>query len=86
MRRFVTPFVFALFLSGGILLSGCSSSASDEELRQLQALKDEVAALDRTVNDKKATISDLDRQIADKNAKLKQCQEDQQEAKKALGK
>lgn len=65
---------------------GCSSSPSDQELQQLEQLKKDVGGLETQVKDKQAEKANLEKQIADKNAKLQQCQSDQDAVKKALGK
>ena len=75
-----------LLLSGGMMLSGCSSSPSDEQMKQLNDLKDEVASLQKDVSAKEDQKSALDKEIADKNAKLKKCNDDQQVVKQRLAK
>ena len=86
MKQVIRGFIFGSLLVGGLGLAGCSSSPSDEELNQLAKLKDQVAALKTQVNDKEKGIAALQKQIADKNAKLQQCQADQEAVKKAMGK
>lgn len=76
----------AVLLSGGMMLSSCSSSPSDEEMKQLTDLKAEVSSLERQVSDKQREKADLEKQVADKNGKLKQCQSDQDAVKKGMGK
>ena len=86
MNKLVKLFIIALFLTGGVLFSGCSSSPSEEELKQLNDLKSDVSSLDKQVNDKKREKANLEKQIAEKNGKLQQCQSDQEAVKKGLGK
>lgn len=86
MVKWIKTAMVAVALSCAIVLGGCSSSPSDEELRQLSDLRQEVSSLDRQVQDKQKEKAELDKNIADKNAKLKQCQSDQEEVKKGLGK
>ncbi len=86
MRKILQGVMIAALLSGGLMLSGCSSSPSDEELKQLDDLKAEVTSLQKQVDDKQAQKSALEKQIADKNAKIQQCQSDQEAVKKGLGK
>lgn len=86
MSKFIKLFIIALFLTGGAMFSGCSSSPSEEELKQLNDLKSDVSSLDKQVNDKKREKANLEKQIAEKNGKLQQCQSDQEAVKKGLGK
>lgn len=76
----------AFLLAGSLMLAGCSSSPSEEELRQLNQLKEEVASLERQVSQVDQQKSALAKEIADKNAKLKDCQDDQQVVRQRLGK
>ncbi len=78
--------LFGTLLLGGLLLAGCSSSPSAEELQQLNMLKDQAASLQREVSSKEQTKAALEKEIADKNAKLKKCADDQQVVKQRLGK
>ncbi len=68
------------------MLSSCSSSPSDEELRKLAELKAQVASLEGEVSTMQRDKAGLEKQIADKNARLQQCQSDQDAVKKGLGK
>jgi septal ring factor EnvC (AmiA/AmiB activator) len=83
----LTKFFLAMAIMVSVMaVNGCSSSPSDQELQQLDQLKKDVAALEKQVSDKQADKAGIEKQIADKNAKLKQCQSDQDAVKKALGK
>ena len=68
--RAVTSTSVALLLVGAFLLAGCSSSPSEEQLRQLTDLKTEVDALGKEVSASAAKKADLDKMIADVNAKI----------------
>jgi outer membrane murein-binding lipoprotein Lpp len=76
----------AMLLAGSLVLAGCSSSPSEDELRQLNQLKDEVASLQRQVSQVEQQKAALEKEIADKNAKLRDCQADQQVVRQRLGK
>lgn len=76
----------ALLVAGSLLLTGCSSSPSEEELRQLNQLKDELASLQKQVAQLEQQKSALEREVAEKNAKLKDCADDQQVVRQRLGK
>ena len=86
MKLLMKPFLFALIAMGGLLLSSCSSSPSEEEMRQLNDLKSQASQLEGKVAEIQRDQSGLEKQVTDKNAKLQQCQADQEAVKKALGK
>ena len=77
--------LIAFFLAGGIMLSSCSSSPSDEELAQLKQLQDQVRSLESDLSKQQAEKANLEKQVAEKNGKLQQCQSDQEAVKKAMG-
>ncbi|MBI1807415.1 MAG: hypothetical protein HYR76_10240 [Ignavibacteria bacterium] len=78
--------IAALFLSGGLILSSCSSSPSDEEMAQLNRLQDQVRSLENDVRKLQGDKANLEKQVAEKNGKLQQCQADQEAVKKGMGK
>ncbi len=86
MNRFLNRILAGLCLSGSLLLASCSSSPSEEEMKALSDLKAEVSALESKVATMQRDKAGLEKQIADKNAKLQQCQSDQEAVKKGLGK
>jgi septal ring factor EnvC (AmiA/AmiB activator) len=73
-------------LAGSLMLGACSSSPSEDELRQLNQLRDEVASLQRQVSQIQQQKSALEKEIADKNMKLKDCADDQATVRQRLGK
>ncbi len=76
---------FALLCAGMMLLAGCSSRPDEEQMRQLNSLRDEVAALQRDVSAKEQDLGNLQKQIADKDSRMKKCQDDQQVVRQRLG-
>jgi len=86
MNRTVTAVCASLFLAGGLVLFGCSSSPNEEQMKQLNDLKDETATLQKDVSEKEQQKAALDKEIADKDAKLKKCNDDQQVVKQRLAK
>jgi len=80
------PLLFALCVTAGCILTSCSSSPSDEELKALDDLKSQASQLDAKAKELQRDKDGLTKQISDKNAKLQQCQSDQEAVKKALGK
>ena len=81
-----TVLVAVTIFAGALVFAGCASNATDEELRQLSSLRSEISALESQISQKQGEKSDLTRQLADRDDKLKQCQSDQDEIKRALGK
>jgi septal ring factor EnvC (AmiA/AmiB activator) len=86
MTRKVSVFAATLLFAGSMLLVGCSSSPDETQLKQLNDLKDEYAALQKEQSAKQQEKATLDKEIADKNAKLKKCNDDQQVVRQRLGK
>ncbi len=85
MLKLIRPLLVAAIVCGGLALSGCTSSPSEEELRSLDMLKKEAERLDAEVKSKRADVAALQKQLADRNAALQQCQSDQEAVKKAMG-
>ncbi len=85
IRRTVIATGMTLLFSGSLLLVGCSSSPDEEQMKQLNDLKEEVAALQKDLAAKQQQKGTLDQEIAAKNAKLTKCNEDQQTVKQRLG-
>jgi len=81
----IIVFFAVIAFSVSPFLVGCASRPSQEELRQLNDLKAEVASLERQISDKEREKADLERQIADKKAQLQECQSEKDAVKKALG-
>lgn len=79
-------FFGTFLLASSLVLVGCSSSPSEEELRQLNELKDQAASLQRDVTSKQQQKSALEKEVADKNAKIKKCNDDQLVVKQRLAK
>lgn len=86
MNRTVTALCATLLLSGGLVLFGCSSSPNEEQMKQLNDMKDEVASLQKDVSASEQQKAALEKELAEKNAKLKKCNDDQQVVKQRLAK
>jgi hypothetical protein len=71
---------------GSLVLYGCSSSPDEQQLKALQALKDESAQLDKEIKDLEGKKADLEKVIAEKNAKMQKCNADQAIVKQRLAK
>ena len=74
------------FLLAGIAMgfASCSSGPSEEELAQLDALKAEVASLQKEVASKQTIKTDLQKQISDKESVLAQQMNELKEAQDLL--
>ncbi|MDI6779861.1 MAG: hypothetical protein QME25_06680 [Bacteroidota bacterium] len=82
--RIITMVAVVAF-SASLFFMGCTSRPSEDELRQLNDLKAEVASLEKQIADKEEEKANLENEVAEKNAKLQQCQSDMDAVKKALG-
>ena len=85
-NRAVTFLAMTILVSATVVLSGCSSSPDEAEMKQLNDLKEEYAALQKESSTMEQEKSALEKEIADKNLKLKKCNQDQQTARQRLGK
>lgn len=81
LMRQVTLITMTLALSSAPLVVGCSSSASEEETRQLNDLKAEVSSLEQQITAKEKEKANHEKQVAEKNAKLQQCMADRDAVK-----
>jgi|WetSurMetagenome_2_1015567.scaffolds.fasta_scaffold1345258_2 hypothetical protein len=84
-RTIMTIGMVILFI-GSLFLFGCSSSPDEQQLKALQALKDESAQLDKEIKDLEVKKADLEKVIAEKNAKMQKCAADQAIVKQRLAK
>jgi outer membrane murein-binding lipoprotein Lpp len=83
MKRTFGLTITAISLAG-LLLVGCSSDATEEELQQLEALKAEVTSLEKELASTQSELDNLKKAIAEKDTQLKKCAEDKAAAEKAL--
>ena len=84
--RKVTGTSVALLLVGAFLLAGCSSSPSEEQMRQLSDLQAEVESLGKEVSANAAKKAELEKQIAELSAKLQKAGADMTTVKQRLAK
>ena len=85
-KKPVLALLLTLLFSSSVILVSCSSSPDDAQLKQLNDLKEEYAALQKESSAKEAEKATLEKEVAEKNAKLKKCNDDQQVVKQRLGK
>lgn len=81
-----TGFGVLLGLAFMASVAGCSSRPDEEEMKQLDDLKSEVASLQRDISTKEQQRGTLDREVAEKNARIRKCNDDQQTVRQRLGK
>ena len=86
MNRKVSVLAMALLFASSMVFVSCSSSPDEEQMKQLNDLKDEYAALQKDQSTKEQQKAALDQEVAEKNAKLKKCNDDQQVVRQRLGK
>lgn len=86
MVKWVKLIIISFIIFGLLVIGGCASKPSEEELRQLENLKAEVASLEKQIQTKQSEKASLEKKVAEQNGKLKQCQDDQDAVRKALGK
>ncbi|MEK9139028.1 MAG: hypothetical protein AAB393_18065 [Bacteroidota bacterium] len=86
LNRKVPVLAVALLFSSSMLLVSCSSSPDEAQMKQLNDLKDEYAALQKEQSAKEQQKAALEKEVAEKNAKLKKCNDDQQVVRQRLGK
>lgn len=86
MNRKVSVLAMALLFASSMVFVSCSSSPDEEQMKQLNDLKDEYAALQKDQSAKEQQKAALDKEVAEKNAKLKKCNDDQQVVRQRLGK
>ena len=84
MKKALKLYLGAAFLAAAITLAGCSSGPSEEELAQLEALKAEVASLQKEVNARQADKEGLQKQIAEKQAELAAAMKEQDATRERL--
>ena len=87
IRRSLTIITLSLaIVFASIFIAGCSSRPDANQLRQLDDLKAECAALQNNIASKEQAKASAERENAEKNARLKKCNDDQQIVKERLTK
>ncbi len=87
MRKVVnisTTLILGGLLTASFVFSGCTSRASEEEMKQLSDLKAEVASLNKDISQKERDKAALEREVAEKDGKLQQCNKDKELVKTRL--
>ncbi len=86
MKSIRTTLCAFLIVGAASLIAGCSSSPSADDLAHLDALKQEVASLQKEVADKKAEKATLEQQVSTKKQELAQAKQDEDDTKANLAK
>ncbi len=84
MKLIRNTLFFLMIVAGALMISGCSSSPSADDLSHLDALKQEVASLQKEVADKKAEKANLDQQLSTRKQELAQAKQDEDDTKANL--
>jgi len=84
LKKAAFPLMIAALMAGTIFLGGCTRHPSEEEMRQLNDLKAEVASLEKQVGEREAAKANLQKQIAAKEDRLKWCASEQEVVKQRL--
>jgi outer membrane murein-binding lipoprotein Lpp len=84
LRKVTLPLIIAAFMAGSVFLGGCTRHPSEEEMRQLNDLKAEVASLEKQVGEREGAKADLQKQIAAKEDRMKWCASEQDAVKARL--
>jgi len=79
-----TTLILGGLLTASFVLSGCTSRASEEEMKQLSDLQAEVASLNKDISQKERDKAALEREVAEKDGKLQQCSKDRDLVKSRL--
>ncbi len=82
-KKALTTAVTVLLFTGMVGFVGCGG-VSEEDMANLNALRDEVKSLEKEVNSLKSEKTKLEREIAEQNAKLEQCAKEKAETEANL--
>jgi septal ring factor EnvC (AmiA/AmiB activator) len=70
--------------AGIISFTGCTRHASDEEMQQLDNLRQEVSSLQKSVNDARQEQTKIQREQGEQKARLDQCAKDKEQTARNL--
>lgn len=73
------------FAAGVISFAGCGG-IGDEEMQQLENLRQEVSSLQSSVDGLRQEKTKLERELGEQNARLEQCAKDKEQTKRNLEK
>jgi len=84
LKKVTFPLIIAALVAGSVFLGGCTRHPSEEEMRQLNDLKAEVASLEKQVSEREGAKASLQKQIAAKEDRMKWCAGEQDAVKQRL--
>ncbi|MGA9365792.1 MAG: hypothetical protein WBW16_15630 [Bacteroidota bacterium] len=84
LKKVTFPLIIAALVAGSVFLGGCTRHPSEEEMRQLNDLKAEVASLEKQVSERDGAKANLQKQIAAKEDRMKWCAGEQDAVKQRL--
>lgn len=82
IKKMLSITVAVLFFAGAFV--GCDSGPSEEQMAELNKLKEEVKSLEQQLADCKNQKSKIERDIADRQAQLDKIEKDKAETQKNL--
>lgn len=78
--------ITGIFAFGFSIMTACGGGVTEEQMKQLEDLKQEVASLETKANDLKEEKSNLEQQISERNKQLEECAKMKQETEANLQK
>jgi outer membrane murein-binding lipoprotein Lpp len=79
-----TTLILGGLLTASVMLSGCTSRASEDEMKQLNDIKAEIISLTKDISQKERDKAALGREVEEKDGKLQQCTKDKELIKSRL--
>jgi len=86
LNRAASLTLMIALIAGLSLMVSCSSSPTEDDMKRLNDLKEEYAALQKESSALSQEKAMLEKEVADKNAKLAKCNADQEVVRQRLGK
>lgn len=86
MSRFqqMTTVLALVSILSGVMMTGCTSYATPEQLARIAELQREISSLESQIQSKQAQIGTVERQISAEQAKLDRCAKDKELVKQRL--
>lgn len=86
MKKWKSTAIPLVLVVGMVIISGCSSNPSADDLAHLDALKQEVTSLQKEVAGKQSEKANLEQQVAAKKQELSQARQDEDATRANLAK
>ena len=75
---------FMILVGVAFFIAACAAGPTEEQMAQLNNLKNEVASLEKQVAQKEQEKASVEKELAEKTEKLNQCMKDIEVAKERL--